>query len=73
MPTTVWAMKEMLHWQENVSCEIAPASLNYLLSTRYCWMNEYLKSTDIVIEIGAGAGFSREFLDHKNLKLTDLQ
>lgn len=44
-----------------------------LLEQRFSWMNRYIKDTDEnVIELGSGAGFSREFIRNKNLKLTDV-
>ncbi len=47
-------------------------NLRYLLSTRFTWMNEFINKDDIGIEVGSGAGFSKEFINNKNFKLTDL-
>ena len=47
-------------------------NLRYLLSTRFTWMNEFINNDDIGIEVGSGAGFSKEFIKNKNFKLTDL-
>ncbi len=47
-------------------------NLRYLLSTRFTWMNEFINKDDIGIEVGSGAGFSKEFIKNKNFKLTDL-
>lgn len=44
-------------------------NLNELLKSRYSWMNKYLNKEKI-IEVGAGAGFSKFFLN-KRVILTD--
>lgn len=48
-----------------------PSNLEYLLEKRYGWMNQHLRGRTNVIEIGAGAGLSREFIDNPALRLTD--
>jgi SAM-dependent methyltransferase len=45
-------------------------NLDYLLKTRYDWMNDYIKDGWKVIEIGAGAGFSELYLRNKPI-MTD--
>lgn len=40
-------------------------NLRYLLKNRYEWMNEFIFPGDTVVEIGAGAGFSRQFISGK--------
>ena len=35
-------------------------------------MNSFIQDTDIGIEVGSGAGFSKEFIKNTNFKLTDL-
>jgi SAM-dependent methyltransferase len=46
-------------------------NLDYLLRFRYEWMNDYIDDTDaIIIEIGAGAGFSELYLNQRPI-LTD--
>ena len=35
-------------------------------------MNKFIGENDIRIEVGSGAGFSKEFIKNKNFKLTDL-
>jgi SAM-dependent methyltransferase len=45
-------------------------NLEYLLRFRYAWMNEYLKKDTVIIEVGAGTGFSPLYLDQKPI-LTD--
>jgi len=49
-----------------------PPALTCLLQQRYSWMNQYLAGRETVVEFGAGAGFSKEFLDCPNLILTDV-
>jgi len=46
-------------------------NLDALLYQRYAWMNEYIDAEDTVVEFGCGAGFSRLYLNSKNLILTD--
>ena len=48
-----------------------PSNLTYLLETRYLWMNAFCEGKEQVIEIGAGAGFSKEFITNSSLVLTD--
>lgn len=45
-------------------------NLEFLLKFRYDWMNEYLKSDTVIIEVGSGTGFSHLYLDEKPI-LTD--
>lgn len=47
-------------------------NLIFLLDKRFSWMNNFIKDADIGIEVGSGAGFSKEFINNKNFKLTDL-
>lgn len=49
-----------------------PAGLTCLLHQRYSWMNEYLSGRNAVVELGAGAGFSKEFLDCPGVILSDV-
>lgn len=46
-------------------------NLEYLLCNRYSWMNEYVKKDDRGVEMGAGTGVSRFFINTKFLLLTD--
>lgn len=48
-----------------------PSNLVYLWKNRFEWMNQYISSDDFVVELGAGIGLSREFIDAKNLIVTD--
>lgn len=45
-------------------------NLDYLLHSRYSWMNDYLSNDHYNIEIGAGAGFSQLYLN-TSVTLTD--
>ncbi len=49
-----------------------PNNLSVLLKNRYSWMNDYIKDGDRVVELGSGAGFSREFVHKGQLELTDI-
>lgn len=47
--------------------------LYHLIEQRVLWMNEYIKDTDkTIIELGCGAGLSKQFIHNKNLILTDI-
>jgi len=46
-------------------------NLYFVLRKRFGWMNEYIQKDDIGLEIGAGPGFSKEFIHNKNLKISD--
>jgi SAM-dependent methyltransferase len=50
-----------------------PSNLNFLLEKRYQWMNKYFANKSSIYEVGCGAGFSKVFIDNKNLKLTDVK
>ncbi len=45
-------------------------NLDFLLATRYKWMNRYLEKDMNIIEVGAGAGFSELYLKEE-VTLTD--
>ena len=45
-------------------------NVDALLRFRYDWMNEYLRSNTVIVEVGSGAGFSHLYLDQKPI-LTD--
>jgi len=47
-------------------------NVKFLLSKRFKWMNSFISNQDIGIEVGSGAGFSKDFIKNKNFKLTDL-
>lgn len=47
--------------------------LYHLIKQRFSWMNEYIMDSDqMVIELGCGAGLSRNFINNKNLVMTDV-
>ena len=48
------------------------SNLKFLLKERFDWMNKFIDEDDNGIEVGSGAGFSKEFIKNKNFKLTDL-
>ena len=47
-------------------------NVKYLLDKRFSWMNSFINEDDQGIEVGSGAGFSKEFIKNRNFKLTDL-
>jgi|TARA_B110001452_G_scaffold258737_1_gene254286 SAM-dependent methyltransferase len=47
-------------------------NVKFLLEKRFSWMNNFIKDSDIGIEVGSGAGFTKDFINNKNFKLTDL-
>tara|TARA_B100001559_G_C16335160_1_gene545383 strand:+ start:34 stop:840 length:807 start_codon:yes stop_codon:yes gene_type:complete len=47
-------------------------NLKFLLKQRFNWMNQHIKENDVGIEVGSGAGFLKDFIQNKNLKLTDM-
>jgi SAM-dependent methyltransferase len=48
------------------------SNLNFLLQKRFSWMNPYIVGKERVIELGAGAGFSKFYLANTNLLVTDI-
>lgn len=46
-------------------------NLTMLLSNRYYWMNNHIKPNHKGIEVGAGTGVSKEFIENKNFQITD--
>ena len=47
-------------------------NVKFLLEKRFSWMNNFITDKDEGIEVGSGAGFTKNFIKNKNLKLTDL-
>lgn len=47
-------------------------NVKFLLEKRFSWMNAFIEEKDRGIEVGSGAGFLKDFIQNKNLKLTDL-
>ncbi len=48
------------------------SNVKFLLEKRFSWMNNFIKDGDKGIEVGSGAGFTKDFIKNKNFKLTDL-
>jgi SAM-dependent methyltransferase len=46
-------------------------NLRFLVRQRYEWMNSYIGAEDYGVDIGCGAGLSREFIKAKQVLLTD--
>ena len=46
-------------------------NLDYLLSKRFGWMNTFIQNSEEGLEVGAGAGLSKQFILNKNLKTSD--
>ena len=53
--------------------EKRPSNLEFLLRTRYLWMEPYLKGKKDIFELGSGAGFSKMFLKDFPIILTDVE
>ncbi|MDC0437446.1 class I SAM-dependent methyltransferase [Pelagibacteraceae bacterium] len=47
-------------------------NLNFLLSKRFNWMNNFIKDSDSGIEVGSGIGFSKNYIKNKNFKISDI-
>ena len=47
-------------------------NVKFLLEKRFSWMNNFINENDRGIEVGSGAGFTKDFIKNKNFKLTDL-
>jgi len=47
-------------------------NVKFLLNERFSWMNDFIEDEDTGIEVGSGAGFSKDFIKNKNFKLTDI-
>lgn len=52
--------------------EAKSKNLKFLLKERFGWMNNFIDNSDNGIEVGSGAGFLKDYIYNKNLKLTDL-
>jgi SAM-dependent methyltransferase len=49
----------------------ASKNLYFLLENRFTWMNRFIQKNDIGIEVGAGTGVSKEFIQSNFFKITD--
>ena len=47
-------------------------NVKFLLNERFSWMNDFIQDGETGIEVGSGAGFSKDFIKNKNFKLTDI-
>ena len=47
-------------------------NVKFLLEKRFSWMNKFINESDVGIEVGSGAGFTKDFIKNKNFKLTDV-
>ncbi len=47
-------------------------NVKFLLNQRFSWMNDFIQDEESGIEVGSGAGFSKDFIKNKNFKLTDI-
>ena len=47
-------------------------NVKFLLNERFSWMNDFIQDDDTGIEVGSGAGFSKDFIKNRNFKLTDI-
>ena len=48
-------------------------NLKFLLKQRFDWMNKFIESNHIGIEVGSGAGFAKFFIKNKNFKTSDFR
>ena len=48
-------------------------NLYFLLKNRFSWMNNFISPDDLGLEVGAGAGFSKNFIANKNFKICDIE
>mgnify|MGYP007000420754 len=48
------------------------SNVKFLLEKRFSWMNNFINNEDIGIEVGLGAGFTKDFIENENFKLTDI-
>ncbi len=47
-------------------------NLRYLLKKRFSFVEKHISENDKILELGAGAGHSKKFIKHKNLKISDV-
>ena len=46
-------------------------NLFFLIKNRYEWMKKFIHENDIGLEVGAGAGLSKNFITNKSFKISD--
>ena len=47
-------------------------NLDFLLKKRFSWMKKFIDEKNTGLEVGAGGGFSKNFIKNKNFKISDL-
>tara|TARA_B110001454_G_C12603012_1_gene385329 strand:- start:34 stop:825 length:792 start_codon:yes stop_codon:yes gene_type:complete len=47
-------------------------NLDFLLKKRFSYIERYLKKDDMILELGCGAGHSKNYIKNKNLKISDI-
>ena len=47
-------------------------NLDFLLRKRFEWMNNFIEKNDVGIEVGSGIGFSKDYINNENFKITDI-
>ena len=47
-------------------------NLDFLLKKRFSFISKNLKTNDKILEIGCGAGHSKRYINHNNLKISDV-
>ncbi len=47
-------------------------NLRFLLQNRFGWMNQFIDENDTGLEVGSGAGFTKNYIKNKNFKTSDL-
>ena len=46
-------------------------NLDFLLKNRFSWMKKFISLKDKGLEVGAGAGFSKNYIKNKNFQISD--
>lgn len=46
-------------------------NLYFLIKNRYEWMKQFISQDDVGIEVGAGSGLSKKFIQNKEFKISD--
>ena len=47
-------------------------NLDFLLKKRFGWMNSFIENHHYGIEVGSGTGFSKDYIENKNFKTSDI-
>ena len=56
---------QILKLQEKEYYSNKSNNVKFLLSKRFGWMNKFIKDEDHGIEVGSGAGFSKDFIKNE--------